>query len=228
MGAAAIMRPTFDGSDRYRARPLPFLTVNWRDTVSFGENGIAAQLRRGNIRLGVGLTFDAGRDDHATDGLFASGDDRLKGMGDIDFSLGFRGFAAWRLGPVEFNASATKFNGKQNDGILATFGLSSPMPLGRKLVLIPSIRATWADEKYTQTYFGVSTLQASRSIFPRFDAHSGIQDVRAGINMIYSLNSHWFVSANVGISEMIGDSAKSPISIADTSSSGFALIGYRF
>lgn len=228
MGAAAIIRPTFEGSDRYRARPLPFLTVNWRDAISFGENGLTAQLRREKFRLGVGLTFDAGRADHGTGGLFASGDDRLKGMGEIDFSLGFRGFAAWRLGPVELNASATKFDGKQNDGLLATLGLSAPLPLGQKLMIIPSIRATWADDKYTQTYFGVTSLQASRSIFPRFDAHSGLQDVRANVNMIYRFNRHWFVGANVGVSQMMGDSAKSPISISDTSSTGLALIGYRF
>jgi hypothetical protein len=75
------MRPTFDGSDRYRARPLPFITVDWRTTISFGENGLTAQLRRGKLRFGAGLTFDAGREDSCTGGAFAGGDDRLAVLG---------------------------------------------------------------------------------------------------------------------------------------------------
>lgn len=223
VGAAAMVRPTFEGSDRYRARPLPFITVDWRNTISFGENGLTAQLRRGKFRLGAALTFDAGREDSGTGGVFAGGDDRLKGLGEIDFSLGFRGLAAWRVGPVELNVSATKFTGKQNDGVLATMGLSAPLPLGRKLIMIPSIRATWADDKYTQTYFGVTPLQASRSLFPRFDAHSGLKDVRASVNLIYSFNRHWFAGANIGFTQMLGDGAKSPISISDTSSTELAI-----
>jgi outer membrane scaffolding protein for murein synthesis (MipA/OmpV family) len=223
-----MVRPTFEGSDRYRVRPLPVLTVNWRDTISFGEGGLSAQLRRGGLRIGGGLTFDGGRKDHDTGGLFSSGDDRLAGMGDIDFALGFRGFASYRLGIFDFSASATKFLGDQNDGVLASFGISAPMPLSKKLIIIPSIRASWADDKYMQTYFGVSALQASRSIFPRFDAHAGFQDVRGGVNLIYNFNRHWFAGANASVSRLTGDSAASPISISNTSNSAVAMIGYRF
>jgi len=41
-GAGVMMRPTFDGSDRYRARPLPYLSVNWRDTITLDQTGINA------------------------------------------------------------------------------------------------------------------------------------------------------------------------------------------
>ena len=223
-----MLRPTFEGSDRYQFRALPLLTVNWRDTISFGERGLTAQLRRGRLRFGGGLTFDGGREDHETGGLFSSGDDRLRGMGDIDFALGFRGFAGYRMGIFNFQASATKFIGKQNDGMVASFGVSAPIPLGKKLIVIPSIRASWADTKYMQTFFGVSALQASRSIFPRFDARAGFQDVRTGVSLVYSLNRHWFVGANANVSQLVGDSAKSPISISDVNGTTLAMVGYRF
>lgn len=228
LGAAAMLRPTFEGSDRYRVRPLPVLTVNWRDTISFGEGGLSAQIKRGAFRFGGGLTFDGGRKDRDTGGVFGSGDDRLAGMGEIDFALGFRGFAGYRLGIFDFNASVTKFIGEQNDGVLASLGVSTPMPLGKKLIVIPSLRASWADDKYMQTFFGVSALQASRSAFPRFDARAGFQDVRAGVNVIYSFDRHWFMGANIGVSRLIGDSAASPISIADTNGAAIAMVGYRF
>jgi outer membrane protein len=227
-GAGVMMRPTFDGSDRYRARPLPYLSVNWRDTLTLDQTGLNAQLRRQNYRIGLGLTFDGGREEQDTGGIFASGDDRLLGMGDIDFALGVRGFAAWQIGPVELSAQVTKFTGAQNDGLQGRAGLSLPLPLGQTLMLIPSISVGWADDKYMQTFFGVTPLQASRSMFTQFDAGSGFQDARAGVNLVYSFHRNWFANFNVGVTQLLGDSATSPISLSDTSVSGIALIGYRF
>ena len=228
LGAGAMWRPTFEGSDRSRIRPLPVITVNWRDTISFGEGGLSAQLRRGGFRAGGGLTFDGGRKDHDTGGIFGGGDDRLRGMGDIDFALGLRGFAAYRVGFIEFNAAAIKYLGEQNDGVLASLGASAPVPLGRKLIFIPGIRASWADDKYMQTFFGVTPLQASRSIFPAFHARSGLQEVRGSANLIYRFDNHWFAAVNANVTRLMGDAATSPISITDTNSSVTTLLGYRF
>ncbi len=227
-GAGVMVRPTFDGSDRYRARPLPYLSVSWRDTVILDQTGLNAQLRRQNYRIGLGLTFDGGREEQDTGGIFASGDDRLRGLGDIDFALGVRGFAAWQIGPVELNTQVTKFTGAQNDGIVARAGLSLPLPLGRSMMLVPGISAGWADGDHMQTFFGVTPLQASRSIFPQFAAASGFQDVRAGVNLIYSFGASWFANVNVGVTHLLYDAAASPISLSDTSVTGIAAIGYRF
>ena len=227
-GAGVMMRSTFEGSDRYRARPLPYLAVNWRDTVTLDQTGLNAQLRRQNYRLGLGLTFDGGREEQDTGGIFASGDDRLLGMGDIDFALGVRGFASWQLGLVELSAQLTKFTGAQNDGIVGRVGLSLPLSAGSAIMIVPNVSIGWADDKYMQTFFGVTPLQASRSSFARFDAGSGFQDARAGVTLIYSFSPGWFGNFSIGMAHLLGDSAASPISLSDTSVTGIALIGYRF
>lgn len=227
-GAGVMMRPTFDGSNRYRARPLPYLALNWRDTLVLDQTGITAQLRRQNYRLGLGLTFDGGREEQDSGGIFASGDDRLLGMGDIDFALGIRGSASWQFGPVELSSQVTKFTGSQNDGMVARAGFSLPLPLGRSVMMVPGVSIGWADGKYMQTFFGVTPLQAARSIFPRFDVDAGLQDVRAGVNLIYSFSPNWFANFNLGVTHLLGDGAASPISLSDTSVTGIALVGYRF
>lgn len=228
VGGAGMVRPTFEGSDRYRFSGLPFITVNWRDTITFGESGLSAQLRSGNLRYGVGLTFDAGRDEGGDGGIFGGGDDRLRGLGQIDFSLGVRGFATWRWSFLEFGAAVTKYTGKQNDGILSDIGVSAALPLGEKLLLVPNIRLGFADDKYMQTYFGVTALQASRSIFPRFDARGGLHQVRGGANLVYSFSDHWFAGVNAGVTHLTGNAAASPISIADTYGTALTFVGYRF
>lgn len=228
VGGAGMVRPTFEGSDRYHFSGLPFITVNWRDTITFGESGLSAQMRSGAFRYGVGLTFDAGRDDNGTGGIFGGGDDRLRGLGDIDFSLGVRGFATYRWQFLEFGAAVTKYTGKQNDGILSDIGVSAALPVTAKLLIIPNIRLGFADDKYMQTYFGVTALQASRSIFPVFNARGGLHQVRTGANLVYSFTDNWFAGVNAGFTHLTGDAASSPISVADNYATALSFVGYRF
>jgi outer membrane protein len=228
LGAGAAMRPTFEGSDRYTATPIPLLSVRWRDTVSIGEGGLSVYWHRKRFRIGGGLTFDSGRKDHGSGGIFESGDDRLKGLGTINASLGLRGFVSYRLGPADFELSATKFTGSQNDGVLASFGVSAPLPLTRRLIVMPHIRASWASTDTMQTYFGVTPAQAAASIFPVFNAGSGVRDVRGGVNFIYRLNTHWFLDADTSVTQLLGDAAKSPISISNTNVTVVTMVGYHF
>ena len=228
LGVAGMWRPTFEGSDRSRFRPLPLATFKWRDTISFGEGGLSAQWHGRHLRVGGGLTFDPGRKDHSTGGIFDSGDDRLRGLGNINFALGLRGFAEYRLGPLALELSGTKFTGGRNSGILGNIGLSLALPLTPKLVLIPNVRASWADGTYMQTYFGVTAPQAAASIFPAFNAGAGLKDVRGGATLIYSLNRHWYVGGNASVARLMTSAARSPISIQDTNVTAMTMIGYRF
>jgi outer membrane scaffolding protein for murein synthesis (MipA/OmpV family) len=228
LGLGAAMRPTFEGSDRYTATPLPLLSVRWRDTISIGDGGLSTYWHHKRFRIGGGLTFDSGRKDHGSGGIFESGDDRLKGLGTINAALGFRGFVSYGLGPANFELSATKFTGSQNDGVLASFGVSAPLPLTKRLIVMPHIRASWASADTMQTYFGVTPVQAAASIFPAFNARSGPRDVRGGANLIYRLNAHWFLDADTSVTRLLGDAAKSPISISDTNVMVTAMVGYHF
>jgi MipA family protein len=225
LGVGAALRPTFEGSDRSIVRPLPVIALRWRDTISIGEGGLSATLHYKKFRFGGGLTFDAGRKDHSSGGIFESGDDRLMGLGTIKASPGFRAFVSTRVSLVNFEVSAVK---SLNHGVTGTLGLSVPLPLGKKLLLMPHVRATWADGNYMQTYFGVTPVQSAASIFSPFNAGGGFKDVRGGVNLIYSFNRHWFAGADVGVTRLMGDAAASPISISDTNVTVMALTGYRF
>jgi MipA family protein len=144
LGAGAAMRPTFEGSDRYRVSPLPVVQVTWDDMVSVGVGGLNAYWHHSNFKIGAGLAIDQGRDVKSPS-LFGEGDVRLKGLGKIDTALGIRGFASYQLGPVNFDVSATKFTGGQNQGVLVNFGAKAPFRVLHGLVVVPHINATWAN-----------------------------------------------------------------------------------
>ena len=225
LGAGAALRPTFEGSDRSVVRPIPVLALRWRDTISLGEGGLSVTAHLKRFRFGGGLTFDAGRKDHSSGGIFESGDDRLKGLGTIKASPGFRVFASTRLSLFNVEVSAVKY---LNHGTTVNLGLSAPLPLGKKLFLIPHVRATWADNKEMQTYFGVTPVQSAASIFSPFSANSGFKDVQGGVNLIYRFNRHWFAGADIGVTQLMSSAAASPISFRDTNLTAMAMAGYRF
>lgn len=228
LGGGAVLTPTFEGSDRNTVSPIPLVNVTWKGIVSLGYDGLSASWRHGRARIGGGLTFDAGRDDQEGNGLWSTGDDRLKGLGKVDLALGVKIFGAYALGPIHFDVSATKFNGQQNDGSLVSFGAAVPLTLTDQLTVTPRVGATWADQRYLQTYFGVTASQAATSTFRRFESGGGLKDVSAGFNATYRLNAHWFAMVNITVKELMGDAATSPISFSDTNVTAVSMVGYHF
>ncbi|MBB6249918.1 MipA/OmpV family protein [Nitrospirillum iridis] len=228
VGGGVALRPTFEGSDRYQASPVPLFTVRYDDMIAVGPEGLSAYWHQGNFRVGAALTFDPGRDDSKGNGIFNTGDDRLKGLGNIDSSAGIKVFGAYQLGRVSLDAAVTKYTGDQNDGIVLTTGMGLPLKLADRLMLTPHLGATWANDSYMQTYFGVTPAQAAKSRFTAFNAGSGFKDVSAGVLAVYRFDEHWFVTGDVTGKRLLGDAADSPITYAATSVRAFTAVGYRF
>jgi outer membrane scaffolding protein for murein synthesis (MipA/OmpV family) len=228
LAAGAAMEPTFHGSDRYRATPIPLVIIRWRDTVSLGDDGLNIYWHNSNLRIGGGVSYDGGRLDHETSGILSSGDGRLKGLGDVDASVGLRGFVSYMMGPVYLDTSAIKYVGPQNKGIVVTLGASAPLSLTDRFILRPHAGVTWADDNYMQTFFGITPLQASQSIFPQFNAGAGLEDVNAGLTAVYLLSHHWFLGADASATQFLDHAARSPITISNTNATVAAVVGYHF
>jgi outer membrane protein len=228
LAVGAAMQPTFHGSDRYRATLIPLVIIRWRDTVSLGVEGLSLYWHHNNLRIGGGVNYDGGRLDHEASGIFSGGDNRLKGLGNVDASVGLRGFVSYKLGPVYLDTSAIKYLGPQNKGILVNVGASAPLALTKRLIFRPHVGATWADDNYMQTFFGVSPIQASRSIFPRFATGSGPEDINGGLTIVYRLSTHWFWGADATATQYLDHAAKSPITITSTNATVATVIGYHF
>jgi outer membrane scaffolding protein for murein synthesis (MipA/OmpV family) len=79
-----------------------------------------------------------------------------------------------------------------------------------------------------QTFFGVTPLQSSASIFPQFNAGAGLEDINGGVTVVYHLSQHWFLGADASATQYLADAAKSPITISNTNATVGAVIGYHF
>lgn len=228
LGTGAALVPTFEGSDRYHVMPVPLVSITYKDMVSLNANGLSAYWRAGDLRIGAGLTYNPGRTDSKDDGLLSNGDDRLRGMGDIDAALGLKAFASYHLWMLDLSAAVTKYTGEENDGVMVDLGLALPYKLTDKLTLTPHAGATWANKDYMQTWFGVTSTQAANSGFARYDAGAGFKDIRFGIDANYRFDEHWFLNVRTDVRRLLGDAADSPISFSDSGVTAAALVGYRF
>jgi outer membrane protein len=228
LAAGAAMEPTFNGSDRYRVIPIPLVIIRWRDVVSLGQDGLNLYWHNDDLRIGGGITYDGGRSDHATNGILSSGDNRLMGLGNVDGSVGFRAFTSYKFGPAFLDSSVIKYIGPQNKGVQVNVGASAPWALTKQFIVRPHIGMTWADDNYMRTFFGVSPIQASRSIFPQFNTGAGVEDLNGGLTIVYLLTSHWVVGADASAKQYLDNAARSPITISNTNTTVAAVVGYHF
>jgi outer membrane protein len=235
LGLGIAVAPVYEGSKHYLASPIPVIAISWRDTVSFGINGLSLYHKIGGFRFGAGLTYNPGRKDNGKNMFgISSGDHRLEGLGNINSAAGLKAFASYDLQPfqnvppVVLDASGTKLIGSNNNGVLIQGGLSMPYQISQYWRLTPKISTTWANGNYMNDYFGVTAEQATRSGFSTYKAKAGIKDASIEFNATYSINKNWFVSGDGRVKKLLGDAASSPISATNINSSIVALVGYRF
>ena len=67
--------------------------------------------------------------------------------------------------------------------------------------------ATYADDDYMQTYFGVSTRDSRRSGLDRYDAEAGIKDVGVNLGANKIITQNWSVRGVVSYTQLLGDAS---------------------
>jgi MipA family protein len=230
LGGGPEVRPTYEGSDRYRHVPGLILNVNWTwaDVISIGTKEISASWHEEGCRVGVALAYDTGRRDNTGDGAFQEGDDRLKGLGDIGFAVGPKLFASYSVGQVTFSESVTRFTSGTNGGLRADVGVSWRRTLTERSILMLHAGASWQDRKRMQEFFGVTPTQALNSMFPQFTAHAGVKDVSGGATYVYRFGEHLFLLGSANVEQLLNDAAGSPVTFASKGVTARFGVGYHF
>ncbi len=230
LGAGAMYQPDYEGSDDYEAAPLPFLMVNYRDLVflrgpMLGVNAFTWQGPRPSDKLQAGplLRYQMGRDD--------GDNDALRGLGDIDAGAEIGGFLNYRIGSWSTGLTVFHDASGAHDGWTAKLSGGYMHSFGPKLRARSEVSATWADENYTQSFFGITAAQAQRSGIRQYTPEAGLKDVSLSLDLDYSLTQHWGLTGRVGYKRLLGDAASSPLvedkGSADQFSTGL-ILSYKF
>jgi outer membrane scaffolding protein for murein synthesis (MipA/OmpV family) len=209
LGAAAEARPLYDGAAVSRVLGGPLINIRYRDLafVSVGE-GVGVNVLRGdNYRAGIQIGYDLGRrvsDDYT----------HLHGLGDIRRAPTVEAFASYAISkefPLVMRGDVRQYVGGA-DGMVADVGVYMPLPgSSKKLIMFAGPSITYADHRYLQTQFGVTSAQALASGYPIFDPHAGTSAVGFGFSATRFITDHWLINLDTAVNHLLGSARESPI-----------------
>ena len=67
--------------------------------------------------------------------------------------------------------------------------------------------ATYADDDYMQSYFGVSAKDNDRSGLDRYDADAGLKDIGINLGANWVINQNWSARGVVSYTQLLGDAS---------------------
>jgi outer membrane protein len=211
VGALGIFGPNYEGSDRMKARALPALDVEWRETVFLSaQRGLGANLLtlrdpngRGTFKAGPFANWRFMRD--------ADDDSDLRGLGDVKGGVDFGAFAAYEFGHLTVNVTGKRNVSHSELGGTVDAGLRYRIRVFEGTMIGFGPSATWADSNYLKSYFGVTAAQARASGLADYAPSSGFKDLGVGVNVLHPLGGNWSLIGSGGYSRLIGDAADSPL-----------------
>ncbi|WP_189363059.1 MipA/OmpV family protein, partial [Mesorhizobium sp. M4A.F.Ca.ET.022.05.2.1] len=183
VAGGAMYAPKYEGSDEYEVVPIPMVSATiGRFTISPG--GLSVDVLEANgfkVSLKGGYDLGGGRKEKDST--------HLKGLGNIDAGALVGGQISYEMGPVEFSASVDKTIGG-SDGLQGVLGANVSHNYNN-FIFAAGASATFADENYMQSYFGVTALQSARSGLPQYDAGAGLKRFDVEASVTYMATENW-------------------------------------
>lgn len=244
IGVSVGLSPTYQGSDEVSTAGLPLINIRQEDflfiqgasvnpndgygsigwnALNFGYGGGGE--RKFGLSVGPMIRFNVGRDE--------DGNSALKGLGDINDSIGSGGFIEARTGNWFADVSAvSQDTGVADGGLSVALRSGYTIEISERLSITPIVYSSWGNDDYMQGFYGVNSTQATRSGLAQYNAEAGFKDVGFQIGMTYSMSEKFLINGQIGYQRLLNDAADSPIVDNNSGSSDQfrALIGiaYKF
>lgn len=219
LGGGVMVQPEYEGSDKFTFMPVPLLSFSFNESINVDPMGLEFTVfRQDNLSFRLAVQHEGGRDEDDSD--------YLEGMGNIDSAFKLGGTVNYNIGSWEVYGTVEKLFGG-SDGVQMIGGAVytyDAMPF----LLSAGASATWSNSDYMSTFFGVSSEQAARSGYAKYDASAGFKRVDAEVLMTYLMTEHWVLRAQAGIGYLVGDAADSPIVQRKLQPNAMLMLAYRF
>jgi outer membrane scaffolding protein for murein synthesis (MipA/OmpV family) len=209
LGVGGEYRPLYDGADFTRTQAGPVIHVSYKDIAfaSIGEGVGVNLLHEDHFRGGLALGYDLGRRVSEDVG-------HLTGLGDIQWAPVVKAFFSYAVSksfPMVVRADVRQIIGGA-DGMLADLEAYLPLPgSSRRLMMFAGPSMTYANHRYMQREFGVTTTQSIASGYPVYYAHAGSNAVGFGFSATGLISTHWLINVDAAVNHLLGSAADSPI-----------------
>jgi MipA family protein len=227
LGGGYISTQDYEGSKHTISSALPIVRASYK-SADYGRFSIETRsglswtpIDKEEYSLGMGLGFDFGRTDKADGTAFRPGSKRLNGMGVINASADLNLFGHYVLGvPIYVQLSKNLGSGKLDaakrelsgsGGTRVEVGVELPWQATKELKVTLSPNLIWADKKYEQAYFGVTSAQSAASGFNVYTPKGGVKSAGLNLSADYKLSSQWTANVTASVNQLQGDAAKSSL-----------------
>lgn len=223
VAVALVAAPEYMGSDERRYMVFPGLDYQWANGWFAGTtNGIGYNFApTRDFKYGLRLTADFGRRE--------SRSDDLKGMGNVDPRAEIGGFFNYYPTKEIFLTSSWRYGaGDDSDGVVVDLGVGYTTSFTPTWRLGTGVALSLVNDRYMQSFFGVTPEQSVRSGYRPFSTEGGLRDVRANAALTHLFNPRTAFTLAVTVSNLQGDAADSPLTRDKTAVSGVLAASYAF
>lgn len=186
------------------------------------ERGVAAELvDRDDFRVSLSARTDGGRD--------AGDDPTLSGLPDVRPTVRARLSAVkkfeggWRVG-LGWSPDLLGRGG----GATLDLSVSHERRVAAGHWVTAGISTTWADNRYMQSYFGITPAQSAASGHAVYEPGAGLRDIGLGITWRAELGPHWLGFVGAGLTRLEGPTLDSPLTRRRDSVGLNAGLAWRF
>ena len=223
VGFGILNTTKYEGSDNFISRTLPFIDFKYK-RLSFNPiSGVKINFYNyENWILNYGIGLNLGRDPKQDNNLF--------GLNKINWTLEPKVEAKYKSN-YYFISSELAFDifQKGHKGSYLKTSLGSGFPIFElDTFIIPSISFTYADKTYLNNYFGIDNTENVLSGYSLYSLSDGIKDISATVIGIYKLNNKLSLTANFSYQKLIGQVAKSPITLKDNRMTTIFSLNYKY
>lgn len=184
--------------------------------------GLSADLlNTEQLRVNFGLRIDRGRD--------SSDSPALSGLEDVQPTVRGRLLVSRALGrgwSLSVGTSADLLG--RGGGVLLDANIGKTYRFGSQTTWSWGLGVSAGNERYMQTYFGITEAQAAATGYPVFTPGAGLRDVSLGVDMRSDLGERWVVYLGAGASRVLSPARDSPLNRTDSGWSIRTGLAWRF
>lgn len=186
IGGGVGIKPDYEGSDDYEFVPIPFANLALDNGMFVKVQGLTAKanlIPSQTWRLGPMYNYRGSRSDVDNNRV-----DDMQNVSDANEIGGFAGFDYnnWFVF-LEFLADM----GDAHEGWLGTARGGYNYVASKSWTLSFGLSATYADDDYMSTYFGVDGRDSARSGLKKFDADEGLKDAGFDLGILCQFTENW-------------------------------------
>lgn len=223
LGIGAIQHPEYPGADSHDTAVLPLIDARYGESLyistarGIGWNAIHTD----KFTIGPFIAYAGGRDDKGPLAPLAEVDGGALGGVRIHFEAG-----RLHLGAEVGSALSGDIDGER-----VRLRVTWRDALSDSLRYAIGPRIQWVDDDWNEALFSLSAAEADQIGLSPYAADGGVSTAGLQARLTRDLTPRWSATAILGMSEMLGDAADSPIvdDVGDeTQLSGGLLLAYRF